>query len=205
MKAYKELKDGYGEILSVNLQKNKKLALLVNVLAFVIAIVMAVAMSFYISIKTLFSTENGMGEFALRFGVLLVCLVAYLFLHELTHAAVMKLCGTKKVKFGFTGLYAYAGSQDYYDKTAYILIALAPVVLWGVVIAVINAFVPANWFWVVFVMQIINISGATGDLYVTFKFCRLPKDILVKDVGVGMTVYSKIKTAPPSELEQKDE
>ena len=29
----------------------------------------------------------------------------------------MKLCGTKKIKYGFTGLYAFAGSDDYYRIT----------------------------------------------------------------------------------------
>ena len=77
------------------------------------------------------------------------------------------------------------------DKKAYIFIALAPVVLWGVVLAVINCFVPTKWFWVVYLIQIANISGAAGDLFVTIKFSRFPKDILVKDYGVGMTVYSK--------------
>jgi len=88
-------------------------------------------------------------------------------------------------------MYAFAGSNDYYAKKPYIFIALAPVVLWGVVIALVNPFVSAYWFWVVYLLQVINLSGAAGDLFVTVKFSRLPKDILVKDHGVGMTVYSK--------------
>ncbi len=102
----------------------------------------------------------------------------------------MKICGTKKVKYGFTGMYAFAGSEDFYNKKAYIFIALAPVVFWGIVLAVINPFVPIEWFWVVYMIQIFNLSGAAGDLFVTIKFLRLPKDILVQDYGVGMTVYS---------------
>jgi len=103
----------------------------------------------------------------------------------------MKICGTKKIKYGFTGMYAYAGSDDYYGKKAYIFIALAPVVLWGIVIAIINCFVPLDWFWGIYFLQIFNISGAAGDFFVTIKFLRFPKDILVKDKGVSMTVYSK--------------
>jgi len=68
---------------------------------------------------------------------------------------------------------------------------LAPVVFWGIVLAVINVLVPLEWFWVVYFIQIINLSGAAGDLYVTVKFSRLPSDILVQDYGVGMTVYSR--------------
>ena len=103
----------------------------------------------------------------------------------------MKICGTKKVKYGFTGMYAFAGSEDYYDKKSYIFIALAPVVLWGIVLAIVNCFVPVEWFWVVYMIQIMNISGAAGDLFVTVKFSRFPQDILIRDHGVGMKVYSQ--------------
>ena len=88
-------------------------------------------------------------------------------------------------------MYAFAGSDDYYDKTAYIFIALAPIVLWGVVLAVVNILVPAEWFWVIYIIQVLNLSGAAGDLYVSVKFSRLPRDILVQDYGIGMVVYSE--------------
>lgn len=190
-KAFTSLPEGYREILRLDLQKDKKQALIVNGLGLLIMLVLAVPMHFYISIGTLFSMEEGILDYMLRFLVLAVGMVVYLVLHELVHGVAMKLCGTKKVKYGFTGLYAFAGSSDYYDKKSYIFIALAPVVLWGIVIAVINAFVPERWFWVVYFLQLMNLSGAAGDLYVTVKFSRLPKDILISDSGVGMAVYSR--------------
>jgi hypothetical protein len=42
-------------------------------------------------------------------------------------------------------------------------------------------------------LQTINISGAAGDLFVTFKMFGYPKDILVTDTGLSMTVYSRSK------------
>jgi hypothetical protein len=118
-------------------------------------------------------------------------MILYMILHELVHGVAMKICGTKKVKYGFTGMYAFAGSEDLYDKKSYIFVALAPVVFWGVVLLIINLFVPLGWFWVVYLIQIANISGAAGDFFVTVKFLKMPRDILVQDYGVGMTVYSK--------------
>ncbi len=191
MKAYKELGQGYGELLSIDLQKNKKLKLLVNGLAIIIAIAMVVPMLFVVPISDLFSTQNGKEQCWLRLGIFIASSIAYVILHELVHGVAMKICGTKKVKYGFTGLYAFAGSDDFYDKSGYIFIALAPVVLWGAVLLIINVFVPTEWFWVVYIIQVINLSGAGGDFYVTFKFCKLPKDILVKDSGVSMTVYTR--------------
>ncbi len=191
MKAFDTLPDGFNQIYEIDLQKDKKKALLVNGIALIIAVLMIVPMHFYIPISQLFSFEQGMAQYLIRFGVLFGSIVVYMVLHELVHGITMKLCGTKKVKYGFTGMYAFAGSDDYYDKKSYITIALAPVVVWGIVIAIINCFVPHEWFWVVYFLQIMNISGAAGDMYVTYRFSKMPKDILVRDHGVGMKVYSK--------------
>lgn len=190
MRAKNILPEGYKEIFSVNMQTDKKTMLIVNGLALVITAAIAIPMHFHISIATLFDMENGFGMYILRFAVMIISMVLYIVLHELVHGITMKLFGTKKVKYGFTGMYAFAGSDDYYDKTSYIVIAMAPIVVWGVVIAIINALVPNEWFWVVYIIQIANISGAAGDLYVTAKFLKMPKDILVHDNGVSMTVYS---------------
>lgn len=48
-------------------------------------------------------------------------------------------------------------------------------------------------FWVVYFIQITNISGAAGDLYITFRFRKLPNDILINDTGVEMRVYGNKK------------
>ncbi len=191
MKAFENLPEGYNKIYAIDLQKNKKIALFVNLLAVVIAVLLVVPMHFVVPISSVFSMENSMKNYMIRFGVMIVLMVVYMILHELVHGIAMKICGTKKVKYGFTGMYAFAGSKDYYDKKAYIFIALAPVILWGIVLAIVNLFVPIQWFWVVYLIQIINLSGAAGDMFVTVKFLSLPSDILIQDYGVGMTVFSK--------------
>lgn len=190
MKAVHNLPEGYKDILSIDLQKDKKLFLLINILATVIIVVMAVPMHFLVPITSLFDISKGLKAYTIRFVVLFVAMIAYIVLHELVHGITMKILGTKKIKYGFTGLLAYAGSDDYYDKKSYITIALAPIVIWGVVLAIINIFVSSEWFWVVYFIQLLNVSGAAGDMYVTVKFAKLPKDILVRDYGVSMTVYS---------------
>lgn len=189
MKSSEKLPEGYGEIYSVDLQKNKRLSLLVNGIAVAIMVIMVVAMRFLVPIRATFSPEN-LGAYFGKVALTFALVILYVVLHEAIHGVAMKICGTKRIKYGFTGVYAFAGSSDYYGKGAYIFIALAPVILWGVVLAVVNAFVSPEWFWVIYFIQINNISGAAGDFFVTAKFSRLPKDILVQDHGVGMKVYS---------------
>ena len=189
MKAIGVLPEDYGEIYSLNLQKDKRTAIIVNLLALAIAAVMAVSMNFFVPVTSVFDMSGGIVRYFIRFAALIVLMVLYMVLHELVHGIAMKLCGTKRVKYGFTGLYAFAGSEDYYDKKSYIFIALAPIVLWGTVLAAVNFFVPTEWFWIVYMIQIMNISGAAGDLFAAVKFSRMPKNILIQDSGVSMRVF----------------
>ena len=192
MKAIQSLPNDYTQLFEVNLQKSKKLAIAINIFAVIIAIIMIVPAHFIVPISELFSFEQGIVAYIIRFAVLIVGSIAYIILHEAVHGITMKLFGARKIRYGFTGLYAYAGSNDdYFDKKRYIIIALAPVIIWGIVLGIIQFFVTDEWFWVVYWIQVSNISGAAGDLYVTAKFSKFPNDILVKDTGVEMTVYSK--------------
>ncbi len=186
------LPEGYAEKLRIDLQKDKKTALIVNLAGLAIMLALGVVMHLIVPVTEIFDMESGLGAYILRFGVLIVGYFAYIILHELTHAAVMRAFGGGKVRFGFTGMYAFAGSEtDYFGKFAYRLIALAPLVVWGVIFGVLQALVPREWFWVAGLLQIGNVSGAVGDLYVTLKLAPMPGTILVRDTGVDMTVYDK--------------
>ena len=186
MNSYVELPNGYREIEHVDLQKDKKLALLVNVIAVIIMVI-----TFLIGhVIVPFWSFYDMGGI-LPMVVMLVGMIAYIFLHEIVHGIFMKKYSEQKPFYGFTGMYAYAGSNCYFSKKSYIVIALAPIVVWGIVLLVLNLIFQETWFWVIYFIQIINLSGAAGDLYVTYRFSKLPEDILIKDVGVSMTIYSK--------------
>ncbi len=190
MKSYKVLPEGYREILKIDLQKDKKLMLIVNLLGLIPAVIMVallVPIMQWILVEKRTEMAYGLPEIL----VLLGGMVAYVILHELTHAVFMRRYCPAKVKFGFTGMYAYAGSAGYYCRKHYITIALAPVVIWGLVLLAMNLVLPLNWFVPVYLIQLMNLSGACGDLYVSWRFSKLPKDILVQDSGIAMTVYSR--------------
>ncbi len=189
------LPEGYEELFQMNLQKDKKTALLINAMAIVIMLLFGLLGHFcVVPFQTLFDMEQGVGIYFLRLGVLIVGYVVYIVLHEAVHGVCMWHFSKVKPKYGFTGMYAFAGSTAYFCKSCYIVIALAPIVVWGVVLAVLCAVVPGSWFWVVYFIQIGNLAGAAGDLYVTWRLGKLPADILVNDTGVDMTVYGNQKT-----------
>lgn len=190
MKALLKLPDGYNEILKLNLQNDKKPALLINLSALLIMAVMGVIGHMIVPITVLFDFSGGISAYILRLVVFVSGTFVYIILHEFVHGVCMKCFGAQKIDYGLTGLYAYAGSACYFAKKAYVMIALAPIIVWGIMLLVLNFFVNEQWFWVIYFIQIVNISGAAGDLYVTFKFSKMPKDILVQDTGIEMTVFS---------------
>ena len=191
MKGYESLPADYVPLFSIDLQKQKKLAVLVYVIAGVIAVALVVLGIFAVPEAKVFDFSAGYGVYFLRLLVLVAGLFAYIVLHELVHGIFMRLFSRQRVKYGFTALYAYAGSDAYFDKSSYIIIALAPVIVWGAVLAVICALLPPLWFWPVYIIQINNFAGAAGDFYVTARFLLLPRNILVRDTGVSMTVFAK--------------
>lgn len=145
MRATATLPEEYKEIFSVDLQKDKRMALRINLAALVIMAILGVGMHFLIPITTLFDFSGSFGRAMIRPLVLLTAYVTYILLHEAVHGIAMRICGSKKIKYGFTGMYAFAGSDDYYGKGAYIFIALAPVVLWGIVLGIFCVLVPTDW------------------------------------------------------------
>lgn len=190
MRSYTELPEGYREILKIDLQKDKKLMLLVNGLAVIIMVAMLIVAACFVPFSAFLDFANLFGTY-IRLIVMCVLLMLYIVLHEAVHGIVMRHYCSAKVKFGITGMYAFAGSKGYYCRRHYTVIALAPIVVWGVVLLIANFCVNESWFYVVYFIQAANISGAAGDLYVSWRMSRLPEDILVQDSGVAMTVYSK--------------
>ena len=189
MTSYVALPQGYREILHIDLKKDNKLMLIVNALALVIGVVVVAVSCIFVPVTTFFDYDN-LPATLVKLVVLSVGFIAYMVLHEAVHGIAMKRYCTAKVRYGFTGMYAFAGSDAYYCRKHYIIIALAPIVVWGIVLGILNFVVPTSWFYVVYFLQVGNISGAAGDLYVTWRFRKLPEDILVRDTGVAMTVFS---------------
>lgn len=193
MKTLSYLPDDYRELCAIDLEKNKRSALYINLLGVLITLVMAIVMNTIIPLSSLFERDVGVGSLLLRIVVLAVLLVGYIVLHDLTHGFAMKLCGARKVVYGFSGMYAFAGCHDFFSKNVYLIISLAPVVFWGIIINIVCFLVPSTWFWIFYIIQIANIAGSAGDYYVIFHFLFLPDDILVYDTGTAMTIYSAQK------------
>lgn len=184
-----ELPLEYVEYKNIDLMKDKKLFWFVNGLSLALALAMFIPALIMVG----FDVENlELGQYLIKLAVVVVGMVVYIILHELVHGVFFKLfCKGAKLNFGLTKTAAYCGSNSYYTKAQYIVIGLAPVVIWGAVLLILNLFLPFGWFWPVYIIQLMNISGAAGDFTVTVMLLKAPKEVLVYDSGSAMIFYSK--------------
>ncbi len=192
MICYHILPDGYGEIKSISFTKDKKLYKRINAAAIAAAVFLVMIMRIFVPFDVFTPSSYGeVKEIFIKCGVLFVSALAYVILHEAVHGVFIRIISGKWGKFGFNSSFAYASSEALFGRYEYITIALAPIVIWGIVLGVVNMIVPMGWFWVIYVVQIINLSGAVGDIYVTYTVMKLPKESLFKDDGLDITVYAK--------------
>ena len=188
MKSFLHLPAGYQESFRVDLQKNKKQSIIVNVLSVVILALVVGAGLLMNPYRVCFKKSM------MPLVLVVVGLLVYTVLHELIHGIFIRVFSGTRPHYGFTGGFAYARSEAYFSRTHYIIIALSPVILLGTVLAVLCVSSwGTQWFWALYLLEAFNLSGAAGDFYVTWKFLKQPKDILVYDSGVSMIVYSRGK------------
>ena len=181
---------GYKECTRIDLVKNKKEALLVNIYGIIIMVVMAVFIPLLIMDGIIeFNLET---TFPLFFIVLLISLILYIPLHEIVHGIVLKNYTDEKLSFGWKLVYAYCGSKEaVVNRKEYYAVALAPLLVFSVVfisLMVLNPSLSLVWY----VMEIMNVSGSVGDIYVSIKLRKeKSRDILITDSGTDMSFWSR--------------
>ena len=181
---------GYKECTKIDLVKNKKEALLVNIYGIIIMVVMAVFIPLLIMGGIIeFNLET---TFPIFFIVLLISLILYIPLHEIVHGIVLKKYTDEKLSFGWKLVYAYCGSKEaVVDRKKYYAVALAPLLVFSVVfisLMVLNPSLSLVWY----VMEIMNVSGSVGDIYVSIKLRKeKSRDILITDSGTDMSFWSR--------------
>ena len=181
---------GYKECTKIDLVKNKKEALLVNIYGIIIMVVMAVFIPLLIMGGIIeFNLETTFPSF---FIVLLISLILYIPLHEIVHGIVLKKYTDEKLSFGWKLVYAYCGSKEaVVDRKEYYAVALAPLLVFSVVfisLMVLNPSLSLVWY----VMEIMNVSGSVGDIYVSIKLRKeKSRDILITDSGTDMSFWSR--------------
>lgn len=190
-KAQTTLPKGYVFFEQIDL--NKKQLNTIRIIHLMLVII-PVALGIWLapSFKQTFVDANGDWKLSLvKILIVSIGAIVYIVGHEAVHGVVMWQISHVKPTFGFSFRYAYAGSKAYFGKAAYVLVALAPLIIWGIIFTLLCVMLPNNWFWVPYLLQIFNLSGAAGDLYVSARMAKMPSDVLVQDSGTEMKLFIK--------------
>lgn len=189
MKSTWELPEGYSQKFIIDLKDNKRHFWIVNGLSMGLMVLLLALLALLLWEGAL---ELSSQQLPLQLLVMALGYVAYIPLHELAHGVFMRRYSGKRANYGFTLVYAYAGSECYFTKHDHRVISLAPVTFWGVVFLALLFLLPTPWRWVAYIWQLFNLSGAAGDFYVFWRLGKEPDTILCQDTGVKMTVFDRL-------------
>jgi hypothetical protein len=123
--------------------------------------------------------------------VLLILFVLMIVIHELCHGIAFMVFGARprygaNLKMGV----AYAAAPDnYLTRSAYIVVALAPLVAISIGAVILMALTTGGLRFLIAVFAVINAGSAIGDLWFFTVILRHPPTLLVRDVGDGAELY----------------
>lgn len=124
-----------------------------------------------------------------KIGITIGLVIIYMALHELTHGVFMQILSKKKPNYSFRFPYLTTGSQSFYNKMSFFIIALAPVIIWGIILMIVIAFIPETLFLSFYVVLGLNFAGSAGDYVQVYYLSKLPKNVLLQDDGNETKVF----------------
>jgi hypothetical protein len=123
--------------------------------------------------------------------VLLVLFVAMIVIHELCHGFAFMAFGAHP-RYGLNlkmGVAYAAAPDDYLTRSAYIVVALAPLVVISIGSIILMALTAGGLRFLIALFGVINAGSAVGDLWFFAVILRHPPTLLVRDVGDGAELY----------------
>lgn len=191
--SYSELPENYQLYDAIDMQKDKKLFLWLNVLALLIVLPL---------FPILFYLPWSHNLFVLL--ILIVAVLIVISLHELIHGFFFQKYSEGKVKYQFHG-WAFSASMKgkYFPKKQYQIIGMAPALILNVILILLIFILSGDARFVAFGIFLIHFSGCAGDFYVLFRMRKAPSDILIEDTGVGMNFFKPVVHSLPESLETK--
>jgi hypothetical protein len=194
----KTLPEGYVQSGEINLKKNRRLAITLNIVAgFVGVPSFFLLSSFAVLVRP--SLMNTSGSITVGVWVVMLGLVVLLMtIHELIHGFFFWVFTRSRPVFAMRLFYAYAGAPDWYIPTRqFMIVALGPLVIIGAVGILLMLLVPESWVLFIALMVALNTGGSAGDLLVFTRLFKLSPTCLANDTGDVMTFYE-----PPSTISQ---
>jgi len=181
---------------SLDLSKNKRLALVINIVGTILLVffgcfffgILGFIRPDYANALNLWIPD--LGSILKVIGVLLAITLVMVLVHEGLHGLFFWLITHHRPSFGFRGYYAFASAPGWYiPRNPYLLVGLAPFVLITVIGLGLIAVAPYGFILPLLLLISMNAAGAVGDLMVVAWLLGKPSWFLVQDYGDGVSLY----------------
>ena len=190
MSAKKRKPEGFKNKKTIDLKADKKLWLSINGAALTAAAALVLLGCLYEPVTRFFDAA-GAWRLLLRFALLLVGMGVYFYLNEyIRRYMIEKLTGKAALVVREKPCVFTAPARCLTVKE-YLKISFAPVLALGALLLLLMLILPAKLFWQVYIMQIINLAGAAGDVYTAYMLLKMKKDVQIEDDVTSITIWSK--------------
>lgn len=171
----------------IDLKKDKKAYIAIQGL-FLIVVAIMIGLSLWLNFPTKNSWSTGVTVL-----VTVAMCVVYMITHELIHGVFLKLLSGVNPKYFVRIPFLCTGSEAYFNKRSFSIVALAPVVIWGVLLLTLLALVPTDYFLSIYIVIALNFAGAAGDYFQVFAISKLSPTALIQDNGKETKVFLPLK------------
>ncbi len=199
MNAIKHLPPDYRLAWTIDLAKNRRLLVILNI--FGIALFVPALLLFGRLITVMrpdlggpSGVVLGLGEGStgtlLQIAGIFIAYVLVLLLHEGFHGIFFWAFTGKAPEFAFKLSYAFAAAPTWFiPRRQYWIVALAPLVGVSAVGIAMLPLLPEGWILAWLIALSGNVAGAVGDLYVLLRLWGAPANTLVNDRGDAISFY----------------
>jgi hypothetical protein len=183
---------GYIQSIQIDLKKDKPLAILLNIGAFIVFIPMFYLLSgFTALVRPDITNSSGTITIGNMLGALGLTVIV-LIIHEIIHGLFFWIFSHGRPVFALRPLYAYAGAPTwFFPKHQYAITALGPLVIIGVVGLLFLLLAPISWIPMIAFLVALNTGGAMGDLLVFIRLLRCSPTSFTNDTGEVVTFYER--------------
>ena len=192
----KTLPEGYAQSGEIDLKKNKRLAITLN-----IAAVFVFFPSFFLLSRFAALIRPGIMNLAgtIRLGMVAALIGLYaisVIIHELIHGIFFRVFTRSKPVFALRlPFYVSVSAPDWYiPSRKYIIVALSPLVIIGAIGLLLILLAPERWVMFVVFVVAMNTGGSIGDLFVLTRLLKLSPACLANDTGDGVAFYKHPST-----------
>lgn len=155
----------------------------------VIQVIFIVIFAFMALIYLLLDKERSNIKGYLIAVLVIVALVTYMALHELTHGITIQLLSKTKSRYRISFPFLTTGSNARLNKRDFILVCLMPSLVFGVLLSGLLVWISNDYFIILYVVLSLNFAGSSGDYYQVYLALKTKGHALFKDNGEKTEIY----------------